>query len=301
MKKTVTIGAAALNEQANIKRSVTALLTQVGNNFELKEIIIASDGSTDNTVQILKSINDPRIRILDFKERNGQLKRMADIISEFDSDYLVFTDADIVFENNSVVEKLINALEEENIAMACGRAKPLEGRTFVERAVRETHLAYENWAAKFKNGNNVYNVHGCILSFKKEFIKQVKFPETVSVADVFCYYTCISMGFKFKFVPDAAVLIRVSDNIKDHLKQSKRYLSSGANVEKYFKQDLIRAELNVPKRLKYMSFLKTVIRHPISCLFIFAVNRYTYIKVKRQNTISSNWELSTSTKKEINV
>lgn len=300
MKKTVTIGAAALNEEANIVQSVTALLKQTGNNFELKEVIIASDGSTDSTVALLRALNDPKIRILDFKERKGQLNRMVDVINAFDSDYLVFTDADIVFETASVVEKLVTALEEQNVAMACGRAKPLEGKTFVERAIRNTHLAYEDWAAKAREGDNVFNVHGCILSFRREFIKNVVFPNKVTVADVFCYYTCKARGLKFKYVPDAAVLIRVSDNIKDHLKQAKRYMSTGGNVEKYFNKELVAEELYVPKVLKYKSFLKAFLKDPIPCMFILLVNKYAYIKVKRQRkNVTSMWELATSSKKGI--
>ncbi|MEN9389791.1 MAG: hypothetical protein RLY61_875 [Candidatus Parcubacteria bacterium] len=302
MKKTVTIGAAALNEEANIVQSVSALLKQTGSNFVLKEVIIASDGSTDKTVELLKAMNDERVKILDFKERKGQLKRMLDVINAFESDYFIFTDADIVFENTSVVEKLVTALEEQDVAMACGRAKPLEGQTFVERAVRNTHLAYEDWAKDFQEGNNVYNVHGCILAFNKAFIKSVAFPEEVTVADVYCYYTCKTRGLQFRFVPEAAVLIRVSNNIKDHLKQIKRYMSSGANVERYFDRKLIANELNVPKRLKYRSFIKTFVKSPISCMFIFVINKYAYIKVKRQKAnVSSMWELATSTKKDITV
>lgn len=300
MKKTVTIGAAALNEEANIVQSVTALLKQTGDNFELKEIIIASDGSTDNTVALLKALNDPRIKILDFKERKGQLNRMVDVINSFDSDYLVFTDADIVFETTSVVAKLVSALGEQDVAMACGRAKPLEGKTFVERAIRNTHLAYEDWAAKVRGGDNLFNVHGCILSFRREFIKTVVFPKEVTVADMFCYYTCKARGLKFKYVPGAIALIRVSDNIKDHLKQAKRYMSTGVNVEKYFSKELVAYELYVPKILKYTSFLKAFLKDPIPCMFIMLVNKYAYIKVTRQKKdVTSMWELATSSKKEI--
>lgn len=297
MKKTLTIGAAALNEQANIVNSVQALLKQSGANFELKEIIIASDGSTDNTVGVLQEIGNPKIKILNFKERKGQLKRMADVIAAFDSDYLIFTDADIVFEDEHVAEKLVKALEEENVYMACGRAKPLEGRTFVEKAVRNTHLAYEDWAKKFKEGNNVFNVHGCIQAFRKDFIKKVNFPEGVTVADVFCYYSCISKGHKFKFVKNAAALIRVSSTISDQIKQASRYMSTSSNVDRFFNRELISKELSVPSKLKYISFLKMFLRNPLSCLFIFALNRYIAITVMKKKKSAPLWDLSCSTKK----
>jgi glycosyltransferase involved in cell wall biosynthesis len=56
----VSIIMATYNRANTIKRAVDTVLNQTYRNFEL---IIIDDGSTDNTLEILKEYNDPRIRI----------------------------------------------------------------------------------------------------------------------------------------------------------------------------------------------------------------------------------------------
>lgn len=56
------------NEERNIVRSVTSVLNQTYEDFEL---VIVDDGSTDGTVDLVRSINDARIRIIEKNQNSG--------------------------------------------------------------------------------------------------------------------------------------------------------------------------------------------------------------------------------------
>lgn len=64
----VSIIMATYNRAHTIKRAVDTVLNQTYKNFEL---IIVDDGSTDNTLEILKEYNDPRIRIIVNEKNRG--------------------------------------------------------------------------------------------------------------------------------------------------------------------------------------------------------------------------------------
>jgi len=55
-KKTLAIGIPAHNEEANIGFLIKALLEQESRLYVLTEIIVASDASTDKTVELVKAL-----------------------------------------------------------------------------------------------------------------------------------------------------------------------------------------------------------------------------------------------------
>ena len=79
------------NRENSILRSVQSVLNQT---YKDLEVIVVDDGSTDNTKEILKSINDKRLRYFKYKKNKGQSfarnygskKARGDIICFQDSD-----------------------------------------------------------------------------------------------------------------------------------------------------------------------------------------------------------------------
>ena len=74
-KVSVTIGIPAYNEEANIGHLLKSLIKQKEEDFKIDKIIVSSDGSTDRTIEIVKSFKDSRIKLLDNKKRRGQASR----------------------------------------------------------------------------------------------------------------------------------------------------------------------------------------------------------------------------------
>ena len=80
------------NESSHLPCKIDGLLSSQAND-RLKEIIVASDGSTDSTAEIAHTWKDPRIRYLDFKQRRGKAAVINDVIPLCASDLIVLTDA----------------------------------------------------------------------------------------------------------------------------------------------------------------------------------------------------------------
>ena len=96
----VDIIIAAYNEESCIKARIENALAQEYAG-ELN-IFVASDGSKDNTGEIITSFTDPRVKAFNFPQNRGKISVLNDLIAQSSADYLVLTDANTDFKANAV-------------------------------------------------------------------------------------------------------------------------------------------------------------------------------------------------------
>ena len=168
--KTVTVALSALNEEGNILNFLKSVLAQKEEGFILEKILVISDGGTDRTVELARSLNSNKIEVIEQKERAGKAQRLNEIYKLLTSDILVQSDADVIFENEFVIRNLIKPIiENDKVGLCAGNPIPMKGKTFTERAVNCTVLAY----APLKKIRNISSADGKLLAFKKEFVKKI--------------------------------------------------------------------------------------------------------------------------------
>src|SRR2546428_7213468 len=94
----VSIVIPARNEGRVIERTVRAFLAQDYTNFE---VIVVNDRSTDSTGEILRSIHDPRLTIVDSDETPagwlGKPLALDEGIDRARGELLLFVDADLIY------------------------------------------------------------------------------------------------------------------------------------------------------------------------------------------------------------
>lgn len=118
------------NAGAHIRRGVSSALAQTIAGIEL---IVVNDGSTDESLQILKTIKDPRLKIINQPNRGVSAARNRGI-EEARGDCIAFLDTDDTW-HPTCLEKLYSALEScstaalsycgwQNLGLPGGRGKP---------------------------------------------------------------------------------------------------------------------------------------------------------------------------------
>jgi glycosyltransferase involved in cell wall biosynthesis len=90
------------NKEKYIKRTINSILNQTYRNFE---IIVVNDGSTDNSLSIVKSIKDKRIKIYSRKHEGVSCARNFGI-KKATGEYIAFLDADDKWDKNFLQEIL---------------------------------------------------------------------------------------------------------------------------------------------------------------------------------------------------
>lgn len=102
MAPTVSVVVPLYNKEAHIKNTLNSILVQTIKDFE---IIIVNDGSTDMSAEMVKSLNDPRIRLINQKNEGVSVARNRGI-NEARADLVAFLDGDDEWKPNFLEEIL---------------------------------------------------------------------------------------------------------------------------------------------------------------------------------------------------
>jgi cellulose synthase/poly-beta-1,6-N-acetylglucosamine synthase-like glycosyltransferase len=100
VKLSVAVFISAFNEEKGIEKKLRNVLEQ---DYEGPyTIIVSSDGSTDATPEIVRSLNDPRIVLFDFKTNRGKAAMQNEIIPTLAREVVIFSDATSVWPKDAV-------------------------------------------------------------------------------------------------------------------------------------------------------------------------------------------------------
>jgi len=292
---TVSVGICAHNEEETIGPLLKSVLKQTQENFLLKEVFVVSDGSTDKTVMIAKTFNNPIIAIIDDRKRLGKAVRMNTIFTKASGDLLILLDADIQLGNEDIFGLLVKGFENNlKAGLIGGRIRPKEGRTLIEKSVNASVEIYQRFAAWFKEGHNVYNCNGPILALSKSLYRQIIIPYGVVADDTYLYFFALSLGFEFQFIPPAFIWYRSPSSFLDQIHQNRRYLFSKKQLRNLF-GDLFDREYLIPTYRYYLSFFIQFLKSPLYTFFIFILNLYARFLIQ-DSKITDKWETIKSTK-----
>lgn len=299
-KISISVGISALNEERNIGKLIESILWQKEDGYTIKEIIVISDGSTDQTVKRVLAFKDSRIVVIDSKERLGKASRLNWIFRNAKSDAIVIFDADVVLSTADTIANLVKPLKSaENVGFVSGRAEPIEGKTFIENCINSSFDAYDDFRNKLRKGSNPYSAEGRIMLFSKKFAETVKLPKSMHADDNFLYFSCITKGFSFRYAKTATVLYRSPSTLFEHIRQNTRFVSRDLRLEAIF-GDIVAREYSVPKKILFSSFLKTFIKKPVYSISIFLINLYCKYKAKHEwKNINERWVTASTTKAQI--
>ena len=117
MKKNVSIVVPIYNVEQYLKRCLDSLLEQ---SYPYLEIICINDGSTDNSLEIIKeySKKDARIKVIS-RENKGLLATRIEGVKESNGDYLIFVDSDDWVDKNYVQMLIEDALKNDSDIVRC--------------------------------------------------------------------------------------------------------------------------------------------------------------------------------------
>lgn len=295
IRPSLTIGIPAYNEESNIGQLLQSLINQENSNYLLKEIIVASDNSTDKTVMIARSFKKKKVIVIDNKTRRGQAERQNQIIKKTGTDILVLLNADILIESNRFISDLITPIQNEVADLTSSQLSALPSRTYIGKILNITFTLRNNCFEELNSGHNIYTCHGAARAFSKKFYEKFSFMESTA-EDAFSYLSCIYGGFRYKFVKSANAYIRWPENMEDYFNQSVRFFQSKYILNKFFGEENIKHEYFLPKSKVISIIIKFFIFHPVeatSYTFLYIFSKLNSVFRKPENT----WKISLSSKK----
>jgi len=135
----VSIGMPLYNGEKYMQEAIDSILNQSYSNIDL---IIVNDGSTDNSVAIAESYNDPRIRLFHNDQNRGVSYTRNKVIEFAKGDYLAWMDCDDI----SLPEKIelqVNLMEKNKNIDVCGTSylQFFEDTVYYEDSAKSEHEA----------------------------------------------------------------------------------------------------------------------------------------------------------------
>ncbi len=298
-KFAVTVGIPVYNEEKNITQLLMSLLQQKGEQFYIDQIVISSDGSTDQTIQKIKLVADThkRVKVIENKKRMGIARGLNQIVYEASGDILVLLDGDIRILDMQFVEKLIAPIIEKKADLTSASISEAKPKTVFAQILLVSMKLKSKLFKELNHGNNIYTCHGLARAFSARFYKTLRFPISIG-NDMYSYLLCISQGLTYLYVPQAVVWYQLPDNFVDHQKQSTRFFVTEKEQSKIFSDEFIKSHTKIP----YSMYLKAAFKAlPILLQYPFHVIGYVFIQLYmkiKSSTMSQKetWDIAVSSK-----
>ncbi|WP_020601979.1 glycosyltransferase family 2 protein [Spirosoma spitsbergense] len=171
----ISVCVASYNGEFFIRRQLQSILEQIGVD---DEIIVSDDGSTDNTLQVINSFGDPRIRIVVNEYRQGPVGNYENALKHTSGDYVFLADQDDIWLPDKVLI-LSSLLKSYDLV--------LSDCEVVDNFGTVLHASFFNFR-RSRQGflRNLYrnSYMGCCMAFRREVLLYVlPFPNYIHMHD----------------------------------------------------------------------------------------------------------------------
>lgn len=229
----ISVCIATYNGSAYIRQQLESILSQLPENAE---VVVADDGSTDGTLDVIAAVGDGRVRILPQSEHLGPTYNFERALREAKGDVIFLSDQDD-FWIPGKVPQMLSALENSVLAVhdanfMDGEGKPIAtlGTMWKERPYKSGVFA--NWL------KNTYT--GCCMAFRRELLeKALPFPKGLPMHDQWLGLMA-ERYFKVAEVNKPLIQYRIHEKNATHLVGGK---SRGFVQRLKWRADLLRSLL----------------------------------------------------------
>jgi cellulose synthase/poly-beta-1,6-N-acetylglucosamine synthase-like glycosyltransferase len=206
----VDIIIAAYNEESCIKERIENAL---GQDYQGKlQVLVASDGSQDNTGVIIESFTSEKVLASNFKINRGKISVLNDLVAKSSADILVFTDANTDF-NIDAVTILVESFT-DNVGAVSGELilETEDGNQNLDGL----YWRYEQFLKKCESElGSLLGANGAIYALKRELYIPLS---TDTIVDDFCIVMNVKkQGFDVLYNNTAIAKEEVAPSLGDEV------------------------------------------------------------------------------------
>jgi glycosyltransferase involved in cell wall biosynthesis len=220
-----SIGVMAYNEEANIGRTLEALIGQRTTSCVIEEILVVASGCTDRTEEIVRDFRerDPRIRLISQPMREGKSSAVNVFLKNVKTGILVSVGADTIPWPDSI-QRLVEPFHEPPVGMTGGHPVPLnDPETFMGFAVHWLWELHHQIALKRPK-------MGELTAYRRIF---QRIPSRSAVDEAAMEPLIAGQDYRLRYVPEAFVSNRGPETVGDFLKQRRRIYSGHLKMRRW--------------------------------------------------------------------
>ncbi|MDE7438598.1 MAG: glycosyltransferase family 2 protein [Muribaculaceae bacterium] len=196
----ISVCLATYNGEPYIREQVASILEQLAH---ADELIISDDGSSDGTLEIIRSFNDPRIKLIPNELCKGVNGNFENAMRHAKGEYIFFADQDDVWLPGKV-EHCVRALKDHACVVHDAYITDSELNVIHDSFFKEFHCRrgfIHNWV---KNG-----YLGCAMAFRREILDiALPIPGNLPVWHDIWFGSIAQLKYDVAFIPYKGIKFR---------------------------------------------------------------------------------------------
>jgi glycosyltransferase involved in cell wall biosynthesis len=176
----ISICVAVYNGEKYLHKQIDSILTQIA--LE-DQIIVINDTSTDNSMKILESFNDPRISIYQNSRNLGVVTSFEKAINIANGEIIFLSDQDDIWLPNKVRKVLEIFNSRPAVTLVLSDAQIIDDEDII---IASSYFSLRGEFSDNLFANVIKNkYHGCTMAFKREILDFVlPFPNEIPMHDM---------------------------------------------------------------------------------------------------------------------
>jgi len=227
-ERPVSVVIVAHNEAQRLPGKIESICSANGSDA-ISEIIVASDGSTDATCQIINAHPDPRVRLLHFDQRRGKPAVLNDTIPQCQADIVVLTDARQDLHPNAL-QALTARLSDPSVGVVSGNLvfRETGAETTTARGVG-VYWKYEKFIRSHESRwRSVPGATGALYAIRKDLFRPI--GQQTLLDDVVIPMQAIERGSRCVFEPAAIIYDHPSTSSQQEVIRKRRTIAGCAQL-----------------------------------------------------------------------
>ena len=220
----VSVLLSTYNSEATIEKSLISLLNQTYKNLE---ILIADDGSTDNTEEICKKfqLNDERILLFSNKKNIGLTKSLNSLAQKASGSLIARQDADDVSLPERI-EKQIQFMNKKKLDAVTTRSLVKQNNK------KRPGISFYIPNKLLINRKNPF-IHGTLI-IKENIFKDIGYYDErfYYAQDYKLFYDLLNKGYKVKTLNEALYILNTENNISSENLDRQNYYADCVRLGK---------------------------------------------------------------------
>lgn len=208
------------NEENSIKQCLSSCLNQ---SKKADQIVVVNDGSTDNSINILKKFQN-NITLVNIPKATGNKSfAQQEGLKKIKGDILITTDGDTILDRD-FVKNIVTEFENPKTMACAGYVKSLPFNYLT--ACREIEYIMGQEIHKFAQSkiNTIFVIPGCAAAFRTKVLKKIiSFDHDTLTEDLDFTYKCHEKGLKIAYSKKAIVYTQDPTTLTDYIKQLRRW------------------------------------------------------------------------------
>lgn len=289
----LTVGITTCYGDPSILDTVKSLRPSVGV-LHFRFIIVADRKPFADWVK--EELRKYDVELIENKVEAGQCPKKKQIIAMTDSDILIFTQDDVLFDRNTISAILKRFEEHQNTKLISIRKQPVAALNLFEDITKVGTRVINRVARSWNDGDNYLATVGRCMAVRTEWARKFTVPDNVVSSDAYFYFENKRLGGGFEYLPEVAVLYRKPQSLIEHYRKSSRFQYQRQEMTKYFGN--VKSYYKIPRLLFFHAIISEWLSQPLRTTMYFGIYAYTRLfKQNAQKALNAIWEVDLSTKK----